>query len=42
MLITVFYQFILFLGGYILLVRLELGDEVLDLSGVDAILSGYR
>ena len=42
MMIDVFYQLYIFLGGYILLVRLKIVDEVLDLSGADDKLSGYR
>ena len=41
MLITVFYQLLLFIGRYILLVRFKLVDEVLDMLVLDAELYGY-
>ena len=37
-----FCQFIMFLGYFILLLTLQLVDEVLDMSGVDAKFSGCR
>ena len=40
--VSVFYKIILFLVDYILLGGFKLGYEVLDLSEVDAKLSGYR
>ena len=35
-LLPVFYQLLMFIGHHILLGRFKLGDEALDLSGVDA------
>ena len=40
MMIPFFYHIILFLGDSILLRRFKLGNEVLDLLGLDAIFSG--
>ena len=37
MLIAVFYQLLLFIGYYILLVVIKLGDEFIDLSGLGVI-----
>ena len=42
MLIYVLYQILLLLGGFILLGGFKLGDEVLDVSGVDAKISVCR
>ena len=39
-LIYVFYQILLIIGESILLGRLKLGDEVLDVSGGDTIFTG--
>ena len=41
-LIAVFYHILLFLGGSILLGGFTLGDEVIDLLGVDTKFSGCR
>ena len=40
--ISVLYNILLIIGDPILLGRLKLGDDVLDLSGVDAKYSGFR
>ena len=42
MLIFVFCQILLIIGDYILLVRFELGDDLLDITGVDAKISRYQ
>ena len=41
-LVSVFYQLLMVLGDSILLEGLKLGFEVLDILGLDAILSGCR
>ena len=39
---TVFYEIILLLGEYIWLYRFRLGDEILDVFGVDVEFSEFR
>ena len=41
-LISIFYQFILILGESVLLSGFKLGDEVLDVYGVDSKYIEYR
>ena len=41
MLVSVFYQLLLFIGDPILLGVFKLGDEFLDLSGLGAIFFGH-
>ena len=40
--VAVFYQLLLIIGDSVLLGRFKLGDEPLDISGVDAKISGYQ
>ena len=42
MLISVFYQLLLIIVDSILLLRFKLVDDFLDISGVDAKISGYQ